>query len=691
MSAKGSRRTVSKRAQLSQRQRAQPAVKPDLVMSLLARRVPPLAVFLLLGATLAVYSPLRTHPFVDYDDLDYVMDNPHVTAGINWETVRWSLSSMENSNWHPLTWLSHALDCQLFGLDAGYHHITNLLLHVLNVLLLFLLLRYSTGATGRSFLVAAIFALHPFNVETVAWIAERKNVLSMLFLLVTLGAYGWYAQKPKPMRFLAVVGAFVLALASKPMVVPLPFLLLLLDYWPLQRIAGWTEPSRLHISQRSAQGLLLEKLPLVAVAAASCVITVWAQESGGVVRSLARLPFGSRIGNAMLSYVIYLEKTFWPSGFAVFYPHAGGLGLWKPCLAAMLLCGITAAVWQQRVVRPYLAVGWLWFLGTMVPVIGIVQVGDQAMADRYVYLPLIGIFIIAAWGAANLCDHFGVSSSLRALSAGLVLVILSCLTFRQLRYWQDTVSLFSHVAQVTSENSWVELQLALALVHEGDTEAAVPHMLTAARLTPEGFWKHYNLAVAHKSEGRIEEAAAEYETAVRLSANCSRTPEDRQPCNSALTSALLESGKAHLLLREYPKALASFQSLNHFDRARVAGAIDETYRSVIAAPSQFGYLELSLLLFASRRDEEGRAALTRALKLHPDYQEVPRLLDYLNAPSQPSGRWPRRMGVTKSHRIGGSGREAQQPTGVIQGKVRWDAIEGPPQLPDTPSAQAKTR
>src|SRR5215475_5284754 len=301
MSAMAHQRTASNKEQPSRSQRAQPTTKPGLVIPLRAgsraksRRVSALAV-LLFGATLAVYSPLRTHSFVDYDDGNYVTNNPHVKAGINWETVRWSLTSTEKANWHPLTWLSHALDCQLFGLDASYHHITNLLLHALNVLLLFLLLEYATRATRSSFLVAALFALHPINVQTVAWIAERKNLLSMLFFLVTLGAYGWYAQKPKLTRFMAVVGGFVLALASKPMVVTLPFVLLLLDYWPLQRIAGWREPSsRFDAPQRPAPRLLWEKLPLLLLAAASCVITLRVQDSGGAVRSLTSFSLGSRL------------------------------------------------------------------------------------------------------------------------------------------------------------------------------------------------------------------------------------------------------------------------------------------------------------------------------------------------------------------------------------------------------------
>jgi tetratricopeptide (TPR) repeat protein len=503
------------------------------------------------------------------------------------------------------------------------------------VLLLFLLLRNATGATGTSFLVAAIFALHPFNVETVAWISERKNVLSMLFFLATLGAYGWYAKEPKLTRFIFVVGGFVLALASKPMVVTLPFLLLLLDYWPLQRIAGWTErSSRFDAPQRSAPRLLLEKALLFALSAAGCVITLWAQESGGSVQSLASFSFGSRLGNALVSYVIYLEKTFWPSGFAVFYPHPGAsLGLWKPCLASILLGAITAAVWHERVRRPYLGVGWLWFLGTMVPVIGIVQLGDQAMADHFAYLPLIGIFMIAVWGIRDLCDHFTVRKLPRALPAGIALAILSFLSFRQLHYWHDSMSLWSHAFEVTPENFTVEGQLAQVLIDKGDMEAAIRHLLEAAKLSPDGLWTHYYLGVAYMAEGRFQQAAAEFEATVMSSSNRNLTPVNRR----FRATALLESGIAHLLLDEYPKALASFQSLSQFDPALMDQAIARYYRSLAAAPSQFDYVKLSSLLYANGQGAQGRAMLTDLLKLNPDYRRGRELLNYLNALSQPGG------------------------------------------------------
>jgi hypothetical protein len=353
---------------------------------------------LLVAGTVVLYSPVRRHAFITYDDYDYVLNNSHVNEGLNRQSVLWALISTQQANWHPVTWLSHALDCQLFGLNAGGHHLTSLAIHALNVLLLFILVRQATGAVGCSFVVAAFFAWHPFNVESVAWVSERKNLLSTFFLLLTLGAYGWYVRKPQLKRFLLVIAFFLLALASKPMAVSLPFVLLLLDYWPLQRIAGWTARAEESAPQRPFARLLLEKWPLFALSAASCAVTLWVQKAGGAVDSLQVVPWGARLSNAVYSYVIYISKTFWPSGFAVLYPLHQRMPFSKPGIAMLLLCAVSAAVWKQRVTQPYLPVGWLWFLGTLIPVIGVVQVGQQAMADRYAYVPLIGIFIIVAWG-----------------------------------------------------------------------------------------------------------------------------------------------------------------------------------------------------------------------------------------------------------------------------------------------------
>jgi len=375
---------------------------------------------LLAVATAAVYSPVVHHPFIEYDDPIYVSNNLHVQAGLTWKTFTWAWTTTEAENWHPLTWLSHSLDCQLYELNPAGHHLSSVLLHVLNVLLLFLLLARVTGATGRSLLVAACFALHPINVESVAWVAERKNLLSTLLFLLALGAYGWYARLPNIRRYLVVAVLFALGLTAKPMVITLPFVLLLLDLWPLQRSQGWNRlasplrpqtrknrrkrleavatenaSSRFPASQATFSRLVLEKLPLLVFCAGSAVITVIAQQTAAL-RTVAKFPLDTRLENAICAYAMYVCKAFWPARLTIFYPHPGSsLEAWKVWLAALFLMVVSALVWKQRLRRGYLVTGWLWYLGTLVPVIGLVQVGDQAMADRYGYIPLIGIFVMA--------------------------------------------------------------------------------------------------------------------------------------------------------------------------------------------------------------------------------------------------------------------------------------------------------
>src|SRR5579863_1250870 len=346
-------------------------------------------------ATFVVYSRATRNPFLHVDDQNYVTGNPHVQAGLAWQTFTWALTATDAENWHPLTWLSHALDCQLFGLNPAGHHATNILLHALNATLLFLLLLRATGAQGRSLLVAALFALHPINVESVAWIAERKNVLSTLFFLLTLAAYGWYARKPELKRYLTVVALFALGLAAKPMVITLPFVLLLLDYWPLERIRGWDAQSlskltdRKHRQKKRAEAvvsnkvfrapqfsfsrLVLEKLPLLALCAGSAAITIVAQRTHAI-QSLGIYPFAGRLENALYAYACYVWKTFWPTRLAFLYPYPrDGRPVWLLASAVLSLLAVSVLVWKLRRTRPYLVTGWLWYLGTLVPVIGVVQ------------------------------------------------------------------------------------------------------------------------------------------------------------------------------------------------------------------------------------------------------------------------------------------------------------------------------
>jgi hypothetical protein len=357
--------------------------------------------------TVVAYSGVRHLQFVPLDDQGYVYENPHVTAGLTAAGLRWALTTGDQANWHPLTWLSHMLDVQLFGVNAGYHHLTSLAIHTLNTLLLFFLLARTTAALGRSACVAAMFAVHPLHVESVAWIAERKDVLSTFFWLLTMGAYVWYARAPGRWRYAAVVAGLVLGLMSKPMLVTLPFVLLLLDVWPVGRfsLAGGQPGSR-HADARAARArtalaLVREKIPLFILAACSIVITLLVQARGGAVRSIEILPIGVRVDNALTSYVMYLAKAVWPSGLAVFYPYNTSIHFGQWCGALAILAAITWLVIRARRSRPYLLVGWLWYLGTLVPVIGLVQVGTQSMADRYTYVPLIGVFVMGVWGVST--------------------------------------------------------------------------------------------------------------------------------------------------------------------------------------------------------------------------------------------------------------------------------------------------
>jgi len=355
-------------------------------------------------ATVAVYWPVGGYDFTNFDDPGYVSENPHVLAGLTWEGVRWAFTNAQEANWHPLTWLSHMLDCQLFGPSAGRHHLVNVGLHALSILLLFLVLARMTGRRWPSAMVAALFALHPLHVESVAWISERKDVLSALFWMLTMGAYVLYAERPSVIRYLPVFVFLALGLMAKPMLVTLPFVLLLLDFWPLGRLKGAaaTGKEASGFPWRRAGRLVLEKAPLLVLAAAASGVAYLVQQKIGAMEFGARVPWTGRLANAVMAYVTYLVKAVWPGGLAVFYPYDEHLPAWEVGLASAALAAVTAlVVWQGRR-RPYLAVGWFWYVGTLVPVIGLVQVGGHAMADRYTYIPLIGIFVAAAWGAADL-------------------------------------------------------------------------------------------------------------------------------------------------------------------------------------------------------------------------------------------------------------------------------------------------
>jgi protein O-mannosyl-transferase len=504
---------------------------------------------LLATGTLALYSRAVHAGFLRYDDDRYVVENPHVRSGLHWSTVTWAFTTFEQANWHPLTWLSHALDVQLFGLNPAAHHFINLLLHGTNVVLLFLLLQWLTRYSWRSLAVAALFAAHPMNVESVAWIAERKNVLCMFFFLLTLLAYGNYARRPSLARYLAVLVGFAMALMSKPMATTLPFVLLLLDYWPLRRL-GSTEPADISGSlvtkKRSITWLVIEKLPLCAMSAASAVITIQAQRAGGAVT--VKYPVLAHLQNAIVSYVLYMGKAIWPTRLAALYPYpTGGWPGRVVVLSALLLIIVTALVLKYREYR-YLLCGWFWFLGTMVPMVGLVQVGNQAMADRYAYLPYIGLFVMAVWGMAELANRFSIQKYI--VSGAVVIVIAFCVvTYRQLAYWHDDFSLWSHTLAVTDRNFVAEDNFGNALIKAGKYDEGIAHFRKAAEIEPGDPVSQVNLGIYAQQHGDLQQAAARYQYALQLASD----PQVR-------AAAYANLGGIYFAFHNYQQAQENFES-----------------------------------------------------------------------------------------------------------------------------------
>jgi len=500
---------------------------------------------LLALATIALYWPATRHDFISLDDPAYVTSNVHVQHGLTLSDAHWAFASVVSDNWHPLTMLSHMLDCQLYGLEPWGHHLTNVLLHAANTALVFLLFRYLTGAFWRSAFVAALFGYHPLHVESVAWVAERKDVLSTFFGLLSLIFYARYAKAESRKRkaesrnketesygffpssilrplsspaYYLSLGCLALGLMSKPMLVTLPFVLLLLDYWPLNRmrIAESPTPMPGQAGMRNFKMLLLEKIPFFALAALICVVTFVVQNHGAAVRSVENFPMGARIGNALVSYCQYLVGIFWPRNLAVFYPYPEKLSLLIVVTAGMVLAGLSAVVWLNRRVRPFMLMGWLWFCGTLVPVIGLVQVGEQAKADRYMYIPSLGIFILVVWCLYDL--YRDRKNRLMTLSAAGVLSLLFCcgLTRQQLGYWRNDETLMHHAIDVTRNNYLAHNILGNALMQKGQVDDAITHFQEAIRIAPIYTQAHYNLGVAYDKKDRLDDAIAQYQAAISL-------------------------------------------------------------------------------------------------------------------------------------------------------------------------------
>ena len=583
---------------------------------------------LVLVATLALYFPVNHHPFLNCDDDAYVTDNVHVKAGLTGETLAWAFTTYDAANWHPLTWLSHALDYQFFQLDPAGHHDVSLVLHVLNIALLFWVLWQATGYPGRSLMVAALFALHPINVESVAWVAERKNLLSMLFFLLALGAYRWYARRPRVGCYAAVTLLYVLGLTSKPQVITLPFLLLLWDYWPLRRMAirdkAAADPSEAApiFPQQSFCWLVKEKLPLFALSAASAVITMRAQRLGGGINPDTTL--STRLENAIVSYARYLGQAFWPTRLAPIYPYPeGSFKAWQ-VVAALLLIGITALVIAGRRQR-YLAVGWFWFLGTLVPMIGLVQVGRQAMADRYAYLPFVGLFIIVCWGLGNWAKQRHIPVPWQASVGVAVLLALAVLTHLQIDFWEDNLRLWTRTLQVTNGNYLAEDNLGRALQAQGKPQDAMPHFARAAEIEPSYVFAHIHMGIYQHQQGDLHGAVQQYQKVISLTQNdIAHYGEVRHEIFANMASAyhgLGDFARARAFLESAvslnPDSAQEWTNLGIM--AHKTGDLERAIRAYSQAvklqPTQRGYLLLARALQQAGRQQEAQAAYQQGMAL----------------------------------------------------------------------------
>jgi Flp pilus assembly protein TadD len=571
----------------------------------------------LIALVALIYSPVASHGFVNWDDPEYVSDNRVVAGGLTWTGIVWAFNGAHSANWHPVTWLSHMLDAQLFGVSAGPHHIVNVVLHVANTLLLFGWLFKVTGAMGRSGVVAALFAAHPLHVESVAWISERKDRLSTLFWMLTMWAYLAYVRRPSLARHAVIVVGLALGLMAKPMVVTLPFVLLLLDIWPLRRVelGKFSDTDR-----RTWTRLLGEKIPLFALALASAVITFIAQSQGGAVQRVASYPIGLRIANAVVSYVAYVAAGIWPTGMTVVYPLRATPPLWMVGAAVITLIVITTVAIRLAVRRPYLLIGWLWYLGTLVPVIGLVQVGSQLVADRYTYVPFIGLFIIVAWAVSDVVDRVPAWRLAAPLAGSVAVVAYALIARAQVQYWRDDFSLWSHALAVARENYRAHNNLATALSSRGAIPEAIAHYREAIRIRSDFGEAHSNLANALVRQGNVEEAAREYRAALAVHPN--------DPfAHNGLGSVLDEQGQLAEAIGHYTEALRFAPEMaeahNNLGTALAKqGRIDDAIREFLEAsrlkPAQ-GDFHYNLGVMYTQRGNvnEARRHFEMALAIDP--------------------------------------------------------------------------
>ncbi len=569
---------------------------------------------ILVIATFAVYGQVINYDFISFDDMAYVVENPHVRTGLTSKNILWAFTSVHAGNWHPLTWLSHQTDVTLYGMNPGLHHLNNVIFHIANTLLVFLLFRKMGGSISQSGFAAALFALHPLHVESVAWVSERKDVLSTLFWLLTMTSYFRYVRYPGIRNYLTMLLCFMLGLMSKPMVITLPFVLLLMDYWPLRRVC--TKPLK---------SLLWEKIPLFMLAAISLMITFFAQKEGGAVVSWEAYSLGTRAANALISYFSYIEKMFCPSSMAIYYPYPPFIPWWKTAGAGVLLISVSLMTVLNVRQYPYLTVGWFWYLGTLVPVIGLIQVGTQAMADRYFYIPSVGLLIMMVWGIPEFFRTSTRGQKILSVIAATYLLILMPITWIQVRYWTDSLALFTHAIDVTENNAMAYMNMGVASSHQGKKAEAVKYYTEALRLAPGQVEILNKLALVLKDLGKTNEAIQRLSEALRLK------PDDIETLNN-LGVVLKDSGKIDEAIRYFSEALqlkpGDVGTLNNIglalaDMGKTEEAIRKLSEALQSDPEDARtHNNMGIILAKQGKTDAAIRCFSEAQKFRPDYADA---------------------------------------------------------------------
>jgi protein O-mannosyl-transferase len=555
-------------------------------------------------ATLSVYLPVKDFDFVVYDDSTYVFNNPRVQGGLTFKNVLWSLTATEASNWHPLTWISHMLDIQVFGMNAGSHHLTSVGFHIINTVLLLAWLNTITGEFWKSSFVAALFALHPLHVESVAWIAERKDVLSTFFCFLALLSYTHYCQKKNRQQYLLSLFLFICALMAKPMVVTLPFVFLILDYWPLKRFPEvFSNKIPVH-DKRVLVALLFEKIPFLVFSFLSCWITLTAQHS--TVATIESFPLIPRIANSIISYTEYLAKMVCPFPLAVIYPYPRKIFLWKTIASLFLVLSISFLAIRKLRRRPWLAVGWFWYIGTLAPVIGLVQVGVQGYADRYTYIPLIGLFIMIAWQVPEMAQSWKRKNIALSTSAAGILSVLCVLTLFQVRLWENSITLFEHAIKSTSENYVAHNNLGFSLAEKGNYNEAIAHYRKAIRIYPSFGYSLENLGFILYKQGNFEESIFHYQNAIAYNSNSERS--------------YYMLGNTYFELKQIDKAIIYYSKA-----LKIRPDFVEAITNLAISLALIGKTDESLALFkeAIRINPDFADARIKMAKLFPEKMEQP--------------------------------------------------------------------